>query len=425
MTPRVLLVPFPITPLTALAYFLLRRIGKIDAEILIRYSRASAARPTQFIMSDGVVCNLAALMDYRAFEALVPHVGGAEGRALKKLMTYCADGDPGRGYPLNRWLANLALATNEPAPVLATASELFTAWLEQGLDPWRREKLPLPRVPRARPPAYPLDRRILTLPVIKSDEVGKEEISDQARFELREGKIFELMRAHVGVVVGGPAGSGKSTLVASLTAGVRDNVESLKTRHGWEKLELTVEAVDLDLGTPTLNAIATGRGWEREELATLKQPWTQELALAALERFAAAKARANIVFADLPGGPVGTITEIAAAAADAAILLSWDWGLMSEWRAFLNRLGIALVSQARSYRDEDARGLTSMMRLYAPGRIFTGRIVGLDRVGRSWDRFISWQTEFLPFDILPAIITKRREKLEQFLGDFDEEPEEV
>lgn len=417
-------MPFPITPLVAFAYFLLHRLGTISAEVLCRYAAASSAEAAASTLGDGIFLNLAAFSRYQQLAQMIAKAETKRHRMLKRLLTYCASGDPLKGHKFQRWLVRMSLATNDPAAVLAKAKDLLTSWLEIGFDPWESSPRKYLKAPaRLKPPAYPPDRRILTLPVFKGhehDEGGGREITAQARFELVQGKIFELTQAHIGIAIGGPQGSGKSTLTASLVAETKNNAEELATRLGWEKFGPKIAAVDLDLATPTLEAIAAGKGWERKKLAGLKRPWTTELALEAHRLFVEAKAQNNIVFADLPGGSISEITEIVAAPADAAILLSWNWDLMPEWEKFIKRMGITLISRAMSYRSDESSGLTSVMRRYEPGRLFTGRIVGLERVERSWDRFISWLAEFLLYGILPAHVADRRDELDHLLDEIEE-----
>ncbi len=447
MTPRVLLVPCPISPLVAFEYFLLKRLGRIgqDAIARYRYRTAGGAKSADVVLGNGAVYNLVGQDPTSYLPSFPPDTPPDAREVLKRLRSYCIYGDTRRGHRLQRWLAKLSLAEESPGAVLETAAKLFEAWCSRGTDPWRPD-LEIPELARATPVprAYPPDKRFGSLPIFKQEEgrvkPGEREVIATANYELAEGLIYELAAAHVGVMVGGPAGSGKSTLVASLAAEMRHQIASLATRRGWEGFSLTVEVVNLDLATPTVDAIAAGVAKrDYDALKNRKRRWTEALALEALDAFLQAKARSNLVLADLPGGPIGAITEIVAAPADAAILITKDWSFMENWQGFARRMGIPTIVQARSRRSvpdqlpfsaelfrllrrllgrsrDEEGGFTSVVTRYHPGRIIAGRVVDLDRMERSWDRFVLWTTESMLFNILPARIRERREKLERFLA---------
>lgn len=421
MAPRVILVPFPITPLAAFEYFLLRRLGRIGQDAAVRFRATAGTASAAAVLGNGAVYHLLGRDPDSYLQSLFPDVPPDEKGPMKRLLSYCVSGDPQRGHRLHRWLIQSVLAGDDPTRILTSAAELFDSWLADGVDPWRSAfNLPKPdgAVPSESVP-YPPDKRYVTLPVFKSREPGEKEVIAAARRELAEGRIYELRHAHIGLAIGGPPGSGKSTLIVSLATEFANIIASLKSRRGWEGFSLGVAVANLDLATPTVDAIAAGTAKDRGEALRLrKQPWTEDLALQALEAFVQTKARANIVLADLPG-KISPLTEMVAAPADVAILITREWSHMPEWQEFaVRRMGLALVSRARSRYAGEEFGFTSVVTRYQPGEIIAGRVVGLDRVDRSWDRFVSWLAEFLLFDILPSFVTRRREKLQRLLTEL-------
>ncbi len=461
---RVLLVPFPITPLSAFGYFLYRNLGIVDAEVGIHYHRSSTVPVAAVEMGGGVIHNFATSDLSTHLETVISEHHNWEHQwwLLRRLLSFCKSGDSANGKRMLRWLIGLSISLDDPKLVLERTERFFVACLEQKLDLWEVgfsapeevQEPTLPMIPgmkrtidailsmirRARwithqigrrisvsrrqrpfaPTVLAGDKRIVTLPIFKTHKPGEKEVVAAARFELIERRGWELQSSHIGVVIGGPAGSGKSTLAVSLAAEMRNILDSLATRSGWDGFSLTSELVTLDLATPTTEAIQTGTGKDRAGLETLKRPWTVDLAFQAQLRFQEAKMRSNLVFADLPGGKVDTITEITASLADVAILVTNDWSKMPEWRTFAQRMGIRVVSEARSHLSNEQ--FSSVVTTYRPGRFIAGRVTDLDRVGRSWDRFVSWLAEFLLFDILPTLQEERRARLRGLLAELWQPP---
>ncbi|MBI2052329.1 MAG: hypothetical protein HYT38_01445 [Candidatus Sungbacteria bacterium] len=187
-------------------------------------------------------------------------------------------------------------------------------------------------------------------------------------------------------------------------------IASLKSRALFRGFEVNVECVNVDLATPTVAAIGQAQGKDRQALNMAKRPWTVELALEALNEFLVAKSRSSLVIADLPGGRVDQITEITGVLGDVGIIITRDWNRMAEWEEFYGRMGIVLVAQSRSRLLDE--GLESVVTRYHKGKIIAGRVIGLDRVVRSWDSFVSCVAKVLLFDLIPEFIESRRKKLE-------------
>lgn len=415
---RVLLVPFPITPLTAFAFFLYRKFGLVTDDVYVRYRKAPGGENQPLRFGNGVVWNLSSRNLYTELDELIAQYATGDRRILKRLLTFCQSGDPAKRLLLARWIIECFFAFDHPRPVLEEARGYFSHCVDKGIDLWEREPLVLPRVPLAYKPSFPVlpDKRIFTLPVFKSQEPGETEVIASARCELREGRVWELRSSHIGIMIGGPARSGKSTLATSLVTEFLNQIQSLATRIGWAGFSLDVECVDLDLATPTTEAIWMARDGRLLDTSALKRPWTTELALEGLRRFAVTKEQAHLTFVDLPGGPIDAITETLAALADVAILVTHDWERMEEWQRLVNQMGITLVSQARSRRGDE--GFSSVVTRYHPGRIIAGRVVDLDRVVRSDDPFVLGAAWCLLYDILPSFVSGRRQRLEHLRSEL-------
>ena len=422
MAPRIVLVPFPLTALTAFASFFLERLGTIRPETVFRFHASPQTKRSEVSLGDGAILNLAALDLLSYLRERLTEFPREERGPLKRLLTYVCFGDMAKGRELTERITRLSLACDDPSEVLRACFGIFQRCLDEAIDPWQLKFFPVAeQVPPNGEKPYPLDKRIVSLPIFRSREPSetetetKTEVVAVSRYELEEGKARLLEGARIGIVVGGPPGSGKSTLAASLAAEMNNILESLATREVWRGFSLKVEMVSLDLATPTLDAISVGMGKDRQVLEEKKRPWSQDLALEALENFIEAKKRVNIVIADLPG-KIDVITEIVASYADCAVLITKEWALMRSWQEFIHRMGLVLVSQARSRSSQE--GMNSVVTRYHRGKLIAGRVVDLDRVTRSWDPFISWLAEFLLFDILPALKTQRRERLQRTLGIF-------
>lgn len=414
MAPRIVLVPFPLTALTAFASFCLERLGVIRPETLFRFHASPQTKRSEISLGDGAVLNLAALDLPSYLKERFREFSREERNLLERLLTYVRFGDTARGRKLTERITRLSLACDDPGEVLRSCFEIFQRFLDEAIDPWQLQSFPAAeQIPPSEEKSYPPDKRVVSFPIFRSQEPSETEVIAVSRCKLAEGKARLLEGTRVGIVVGGPPGSGKSTLAVSLAVKMDNILESLATREAWQDFSLKVEMVSLDLATPTLDAISIGLGKDRRALEEEKRPWLRNLALEALERFIEAKKRANIVIADLPG-KIDAITEIVASCADCAILVTGEWALMKPWQEFIHRMGLVLVSQARSRSSQE--GMNSVVTRYHRGRIIAGRVVDLDRVTRSWDPFISWLAEFLLFDILPALKTRRRERLRRALG---------
>lgn len=414
---RVLLMPFPITPLLAFAYFIGKKSGQFGPEVEVRYLSSSGGERDNQYLGEGWI---KLLSSKRLYENLDDHLRAHRHdwyHDFKRLLTYCNAGDYKLGGEFRKWLLRRSLLSSQPKKVLEEAEIILERSV--GSDPWK-SGLALESQVREekenKSDASFSDLRIGTLPIFKSNKPKEDEVLASMRYKLAERNILSLCGENLGIAICGPAGSGKSTLAVSLTSEIENILQSLRTRTAWPSFSLTAKLVNLDLATPTSNAILAGEGKNRPPLEGLKRPWSTELALEAFEIFREDKKQTNLVVADLPGGKPDNITEIVGAIADVAVIVTNDWeGKMKEWTDFVNRMGITLISQARSRLSQE--GLSSVVTRYEPGEYVAGRVVSLDRVDRSWDRFIVWLAEFLLFDILPSFIEKRRKRIKNLLSE--------
>jgi len=240
----------------------------------------------------------------------------------------------------------------------------------------------------------------------KGGEGAENDLTTTFEVTLDEGRIYSLQDKHIGVVIGGPPQSGKSTLAVSLVTEMNNYIRSLKTRRGFADLDVSVGLCTLDAATPTSKAIA--EGWARkdpEKLASMKQPWTQRLARQAQDRFLYAREKCNIVIGDLPGR-VTPITELLVSSADASIIISKDWEVVKEeWLPLMHRAGVPLISKVR--RRETGDGYESLVTSWRPGERFSGRVASLNRAQVSSDLFLQWLVLFLLFDIFPPMFGEK------------------
>jgi len=229
----------------------------------------------------------------------------------------------------------------------------------------------------------------------------------------QEGHILHLVGQHIVMCIVGPPNSGKSTVAATLEVVADCLVRSLKSRTAWEHLQLSVKALDADLGTPTVGAISEGRGKDGDALQAAKKPWTLELGQQALSGVIREKATTNVIIIDVPGR-IDEISELILGAADCGIILTHDWALKSAWSKFLGKMGVELLAQARTWRKPVELGST--VRVFDRGEILTGRITGLQRAVWSWDPFIKFLASALLYDFFPKIVVERERKIHRLLN---------
>lgn len=224
------------------------------------------------------------------------------------LMQLLHQGMPRRSKDSAYWRSNCACLEWNAKDAMGMIASVFERYVTTRTDPFHfslfRHVEDVPQ--HDAPHSSRADRCFITLLVFESNEPSERNVIAWKHFSLEEGKA-ELMCSHqLGLVIGGPAGSGKSTLVASLMDEMQNLASSLATRINWLGFNLPIRRINLDIATPTVDAIAAGKGKERGVLGDVKRQWGKGLAIEAVNRFAEAK-RNGITIADLPGGTVDTI----------------------------------------------------------------------------------------------------------------------
>ena len=420
------LVPFPITPLIAFAYFLYRYLNIVSKEVYVRYKDSAIKEATKFLGDGTTLCigEVDLIDDLK--KLLSNPTCAADGWVLKRMLTYCISANTAKSKREAEWILTKSYR-NQPSDILETLACRFEDILSKRLDIWKTGlsiatlKLPTTKKGLYIPRRIMRGERPLDLPILKRQFMEFEgkmqlvlKVVSTQKYKLPKRNVWSLVGEHIAVVIGGPPSAGKSTLAASLGKEIKRNLDELKSGEGgWERLSVESDCMTIDYGTPvTPTILKHGQAFDRAELGKLKKDWTPELADQALGDFIRKKQECNLLFADLPG-KVTPIAETLASAADYAITISQDWESMPEWRVFFGTMKLGLVSEVKS--RPEGRPLPSLVTTYRPGSYLSGRIVGVDRLNRSWDRFISWLAEILLFDILPTMVQNRRKRLDHEL----------
>ena len=413
---RVLLVPFPVSPLVAFAYFIGRHFGFFSPDVVVRYT---AGGDSHHYFAGGKIRRLDHQELYKELDSSIWKCGDKRRALLKRMLDYCAFS---KERSFKKRLLQCSSISN-PKPLLeSSAVPFFEECFLNGRDLWwagwddERDGKFFQK-PVSAPVEIPPGLQFGTFPVLKNkDKDPKErEIEKTASFKLVEGRVKFLEGERLGCAIIGPKSSGKSTFAFSLAVRAGHILESLKSRGGaWENFSLEVALLNLDLGTPTdEGAIGLGLAGDREMMQRLKRPWTMELALEALAKFSRSKAKPGLVIADLPG-KISRFSELAASLADVAVIVVNNWEEeIPRWRAFADSLGIELVGEVRSRLWKE--GSFSLITRYHPGEFVSGRVAGMDRVDFSGDACVSRMAEFLLLDIMPSVVERRRKKIGRLL----------
>ncbi len=405
----VVLLPSPLSLLSAFAYFLYRKFDCIDNTVITRYRETKSKTEASFLLGEGLVCNLDSkeLLSH-VLSFISSHLSGDTQKLYKRWAHYCHSGYRADNYSLSFWLLRNSLR-QDPKILLEELTQYFRAELNLRKDPYQ-SKQKLDDLSGLEPIVSRMPgKRFLTLPIYqeKGNPEAKSELEDYAEVVLSEAAIWLLAHKKINIVVGGESGVGKSSFAASLMIEMINIIRSLRSReNGWEDLPVTVTSETLDLATPVLESILWRRAKDRQVLP--KRPWTLDLAIEAVAR--ARDTEANIVISDLPGKET-PITELVASQANVVILIVKDWEVeLPIWTNFCNRLGIEVVAKLKSTE------FSSAITRYQSGKIVCGKVHQLQRVACSWDRAISQLAEFLLFDILPTYIRRREETIKRVLA---------
>jgi energy-coupling factor transporter ATP-binding protein EcfA2 len=248
----------------------------------------------------------------------------------------------------------------------------------------------------------------ITIPTFGTKEPGA---LPTGEITLSVANLIEYLKGETIVVaVGGPPGSGKSTLAASLEACLR----KIKPDN-----QININALDLDLGTPTLNLIRQGQGQNKELHHQSKTDWNLKLAFQALE-FLEQKIEVtqktnggvilDVILADLPGIP-DFLQQIIASRADAFIFITRDWEQIQIWRNSSRVTTTPVIAEIMSRKHEEGLDSTTrIVRLKKPPRrdFISGRISGLQRIPKTDDPFIRLFSKILLHHTLPGLVLARR-----------------
>ncbi|MBI2096461.1 MAG: hypothetical protein HYT43_02415 [Candidatus Taylorbacteria bacterium] len=430
---KILLVPFPIDPIFAFEYFLYRLCGLVkygtkisyfwvplrsESEINHHRVRWRYCREVHLLVGE---IELELIRTLKKLPDGTP-VTRRHREILWKLFKFCRDymrSERGlKRSDIQRLLDELFSPKVSPALILESVTDCFMRCLREGSNPMRRELYVtelMTTTDRINKPEGPVPELsvAITIPGFGVTTGAVVKGGRKTAFELDGRGAWELQREKIVVVVGGPAGEGKSTIAAGIFEELVRIIKRLKKRGGWEGFGLEVEGINLDLATPTLNAIASGFGREDKLLDSEKRPWTMYMACEALERLALAKERANIVIADLPGGPPDYITQITAALGDIAVVVYSQNEESDKWAAFFSRLGVVPMVYINSSGGAEIQSGGSCVMWYTPRVRLTANMAGLNRRLKR-DSRIRTIANVLLFNLLPAFVSRKAKELEKF-----------
>lgn len=419
---RILLVPFPMTALAAFGYFLFSQAGLVDENTKVFYHWRPRKEDKIKLVSEGLGCKLFGrdfpIRLQRLLEEPVRLPSDLPVRLLARYLHFFQS-PRGSGYSGYIQLENFLAggSASPPEEVLIKARLLLGKWIiKEALDPFKNELLgPSNPTPKQLPVSLPAGTHHMTLPRFKSNDPLERTIVGKERVQFDETRIGLLSGQHLGIVLGGPPNSGKSTCIASLVEQMQNIVGSLQSRAGWSGFQLSIGLVNLDLATPTAEQVYGMKELTARDLQARKRPWTRELAFEALGAFEAAKEKNNIVLADLPG-KIDILTEIISVPADAGILLTREWRQIAAWQTFLRNMGVSKLVQARTRSAK--QHLPSLVKRFNSGREVAGRISGLERFVCPWDPFVHFLAYALLLDLLPALVEGRKKCLARRLEEI-------
>lgn len=409
----VILVSFPMDALALFGFFVLNRLGLVDERTHYRYHWRPHSESVFGALSHPRIFWLCGHDLRQRLEGLMGRLPPGEQIACLGILRFCEQNKIRDKLGWHDFLSYYSRVWQDPKRSLLWAAGGFAWCLEHGQNNpggfvYPPEHLP----PDVNVPPYagrlPTDCAFETVPTFRSDSPTEMEVVHFEQQVFQEGQILHLVGQHIVICVVGPPNSGKSTVAATLEVVASCLIKSLASRDAWSPLQLSVKALDADLGTPTVGAIAEGHGRNREALRAAKKPWTMELGQQAVDGVIRERAATNLVIVDIPGR-IDEISELILGVADCGIILTHDWSLKASWSKFLGKMGVELLAQARTWRKPVELGST--IRVFDRGQVLTGRITGLQRTVWSWDPFIKFLAAALLYDFFPSIIAERQRKI--------------
>lgn len=429
-----MLIPRPLSPLAAFAYYLLSKETPEKGSLLGRhYARWTLA--TRQILSEGepvfnwqnVIVNLNVpesdlrkLVEKHLDTVLLTFAGFHHRR---KVMNFFFFGKQFRAA-WDRWFAFTGKLSrhDQAASALSACVVLFDRIFTESLLPISLDselKVDVPSPFRhVNSEAY----RVLTIPVSKrNDEIEDDhfarEIYKRTKKSLLKAPIANLAGDKTIILVGGDPNLGKSTLAPALFEQMRDEIESIQSEREFAGLNLRISYVSLDEGTPVSDAVLKGEGRDRELMTGRKQPWSVELAARAIKKVELAMADADIIITDLPG-KVTDITKLLSTYATLGIFLGptkmSEWKESKDrWKAFFREIGLPVVARIKS-----TLGVSMMIELREEKMLY-GRVHQPMRLITGSDSFIRQAAEFLLFNIIPGRLHRVHAQIEEQAGKAD------
>lgn len=410
---RIALVPFPCTMLSCLGYFIYKLRGLIDEKTLVFYHWAPGRQNADRLRYKGAVALFG-----RDFERSLERIVRSMSRETPTLRTIFnkarspVKAEDFHGHHMFRRLAGHYW--QDPRNILGEMEESFRNTIVHGSHFGRVDLIPGVTIDKSRGhlDSWPGEGRMYISLPLRQDPLDHESpITGWEDHPLEQAPIGRLRNRCIVIAIGGPKGSGKSTLAATMARATTNAIRTLQSQDGWQDFRLDAIYHNMDLATPTVDAIARPGKIDPAELRRIKRPWTEELALEAVRSLRAEMRPGRIIFADLPGR-LTEITEILAVAADLSVVVTNDWRRIRSWVRFFNRMGKDAVARIRSrLRSND---YDSAISRYAKGRTVSGRITLLTRLIKPENEFVRPFSLILLFDILPELIDRRKEQLDAF-----------